>query len=131
MNKVFIIGRLTADPTQGSFDGATCANFSVAADTRSKTKDGKAITNFYRCSAWRGLGDNCLKYLHKGDRVSVVGDLVHKSYIDTKGQERYQLDVTVNDVEFMGGGRNPNAQTTPQQQSAPAAQAQSTDELPF
>lgn len=54
MNKVFIIGRLTADPIINIVSGVQCANFTVASDTRNKDSDGNAVTNFYRTTAWRG-----------------------------------------------------------------------------
>ena len=111
----------------------TCTNFSVAADTRVKGKDGNNITNFYRCTAWRGLGDNCAKYLHKGDRVGVVGDLVLQSYTDTKGQERSAMQVTITDIEFLSEKRS---STEPQQSQASRSQPQAAaapddDDLPF
>lgn len=81
--------------------GVSCANFSVAADTRNKGEDGNTITNFYRCSAWRGLADTCAKYLHKGDRVSIVGDLLFRTYTDTSGRERSAMQVTITDIEFL------------------------------
>lgn len=137
MNKIHVIGRQTADPTQSTVSGVTCTNFSVAADTRVKGKDGNNITNFYRCTAWRGQGDNCAKYLHKGDRVGLVGDLVLQTYMDTKGQERSAMQVTISDIEFLSEKRT--ASTEPKQSQASQAQSRATvapveedeDSLPF
>lgn len=115
----------------------TCTNFSVAADTRIKGKDGKNITNFYRCTAWRGQGDNCAKYLHKGDRVGVVGDLALQTYTDTKGQERSAMQVTISDIEFLSDRRSSATEpqqsqaSRPQPQAAAATGEEDDDELPF
>lgn len=54
MNKLYTIGRLTADPVMNTVSGVNCANFTVASDTRSKDENGNAIPNFYRVTAWRG-----------------------------------------------------------------------------
>lgn len=120
--------------------GVTCTNFSVAADTRVRGKDGEFITNFYRCTAWRGQGDNCAKYLHKGDRVGIVGDLVLQTYVDTKGQERSAMQVTVTDIEFLSEKRSASAaapgepkqsQASRTQPQAAAASDEDDDSLPF
>lgn len=101
MNKIYIIGRLTADPTVRDANGTSVCSFSVASNTRRKDEDGNPVPIFYRVDVWRGLGDNCAKYLHKGDRVSVVGNLSMREYTDTKGQTRVSLDVTADDIEFL------------------------------
>ena len=148
MNKVYIIGRLTADPTQTMINNVSCTNFSVASDTRNKDGDGNVLTNFYRISAWRGLGDTCAKYLHKGDRVCVIGDLLFRTYRDKNGQERAAMQVTMSDVEFLSSSqRGENAAsakahtegttTTATQRSTTSQTAEGNnndaqeDELPF
>lgn len=78
-----------------------------------------------------------MKYLHKGDRVSIVGDLVLQSYVDTKGQERYSMQVSITDIEFLSAKRSNDE---PQQSQASRANSQPTaaavtddneDDLPF
>ena len=136
MNKVFVIGRLTADPTVRDNNGVNICNFSVAADTRSKDADGNTITNFYRVSVWRQQGDNCAKYLHKGDRVAVTGDQVLRSFVDKNGQTRSSLEIPyVDSVEFLTEKRDAAAQApsapayTRNPVSAPMPGAM--DDLPF
>ena len=79
-----------------------------------------------------------MKYLHKGDLVSVVGDLVLQSYVDTKGQERYSMQVSISDIEFLSTKRStdePQQSQAPQATSQPATAAAVTyedeDSLPF
>ena len=135
MAYVHIIGRLTADPTQRDVNGATCTTFTVAEDTRRKDKDGNKITNFWRVTAWRGLGDNVAKYLHKGNQVYVIGnDVVVNTYTDKNGQWRTSLETTASDMRFVGS-KNDNAGT---QEEAPPAHptsapmpAENEDGLPF
>ena len=128
MIKLHLIGRLTADPVQNTVNGNNVVNFSVAANTKRKDGDGKYIANFFRCAVWRQQGENCMKYLHKGDRVGIEGDLELTSYTDNKGNQRYDMQVTANDVEFLSDKRS--AEATPA--AAPAATGTNTeDELPF
>lgn len=137
MNKVFVIGRLTADPTVRDNNGSNVTNFSVAADTRVKDTNGEFITNFYRVSVWRQLGENCAKYLHKGDRVSVTGDQVLRFWTDKNGQTRASLEIPYADsVEFLTEKRENQENTsapsaTPPAPKAPVAVDEDEDSLPF
>ena len=138
MNKVFVIGRLTADPEQSTVSGVNCVNFTVASDTRSKDRDGNVITNFYRCTAWRGLGDTCMKFLKKGQRVNVVGDVVLRRFKRQDGTDDAQMQVTLTDVEFLGEKPKNDDQGAPVNKepvkTAPKTQntvVSDTDELPF
>lgn len=77
-----------------------------------------------------------MKYLHKGDRVSVIGDLVLQSYVDTKGQERYSMQVSISDIEFLSAKRSndePQQSQTSRASSQPVRTAAEEDDdtLPF
>lgn len=81
--------------------GVSCTNFSVASDTRNKDSEGNPQTNFYRVTAWRGLADTCAQFLHKGERVAILGDLLLRTYMDKNGEPRSAMQVTLTDVEFL------------------------------
>ena len=51
------------------------------------------------------MGEACAKYLHKGDKVTIIGDLVLRTYTDTNGQKQSSLCVNVDNIEFQSGGR--------------------------
>lgn len=122
MNKITAVGRLTADPTiTESANGAALCHFTVAANTRRKNAAGQPLTNFYRCTVWRAIAENCARYLHKGDMVTISGDLALTEYSDRNGQPRCSLEVDVSDVAF------PPAPKTPPTVQAPA----DSDELPI
>lgn len=122
MNKITAVGRLTADPTiTESANGAALCHFTVAANTRRKNAAGQTLTNFYRCTVWRAIAENCARYLHKGDMVTISGDLALTEYSDRNGQPRCSLEVDVSDVAF------PPAPKAPPTVQAPA----DSDELPI
>lgn len=122
MNKITAVGRLTADPTiTESANGAALCHFTVAANTRRKNAAGQPLTNFYRCTVWRAIAENCARYLRKGDMVTISGDLALTEYSDRNGQPRCSLEVDVSDVAF------PPAPKTPPTVQAPA----DSDELPI
>lgn len=101
MNKLVIIGNLTRDPetfTTGS--GINGCNFTVAVNKRVKDKQ-HPESWYFRVTAWRALGDTCAKYLAKGRRVCVVGQVDASAYAAQDGGLRASLEVTAEDVEFL------------------------------
>ncbi|MDR0425699.1 MAG: single-stranded DNA-binding protein [Clostridiales bacterium] len=111
MNKCFFIGNLTRDPehkTTGT--GVSVCNFSVAVNRTYQNANGEREADFINIVAWRGLADNCSKYLTKGSKVCVVGQMQNRSYDDKEGNKRYVTEIIADDVEFItpksesGGG---------------------------
>ena len=99
MNKVFLVGRLTKEPElRTTQSGISVATFTVAV-TRRMNRD---ESDFINIVTWRGLADNCAKYLVKGQQVSVVGELRTRSYDAKDGSgKRYVTEVQADDVEFL------------------------------
>ena len=74
-NHTGLQGRLTADPElRYTQQGTAITSFTLASDTGRKTKDGKKITNFIECVAWRAQAEFVCKYLSKGRLVLVEGE---------------------------------------------------------
>ncbi len=95
MNKVFLIGNLTKDPelsTVGANNSSVC-KFGLAVNRR---VNGNQETDFYNITAWRGLGENCSKYLKKGNKIAVCGDISTRTYND-----KLYIDVNATDIEFL------------------------------
>lgn len=83
-NHTGLQGRLTADPElRYTQQGTAITSFTLASDTGRKTKDGKKITNFIECVAWRAQAEFVCKYLSKGRLVLVEGELTSRSYLIT------------------------------------------------
>ena len=62
-NHTGLQGRLTADPElRYTQQGTAITSFTLASDTGRKTKDGKKITNFIECVAWRAQAEFVCKY---------------------------------------------------------------------
>ena len=129
MNKVFVIGNVCADPTMSSTPaGVTVCTFSVAADRRFKDAHGEKQTDFFRVQAWRQLGDVCGKYVKKGMKVGVIGELQARTYEAKDGTTRMSLDVNADEVEFMS-----RAEEKPAEKPADPNTFEdiSSDDLPF
>lgn len=112
MNRVFIIGNLTNDPDMRvTAQGVNVCSFGVAVNSRHSTEAKK--TDFFRVTAWRGLADNCKKYLSKGRKVAVTGSVSVSSYKASNGETRFNLEVTADDVEFLSPKQEQEAAPTP------------------
>ena len=97
----------------------------------------KAVTTWVKCNLWRKRGDSVLPYLNKGQLGGISGELANRKWQDKDGQDRYSLEVRVNEIDLLGGKQE--SQPT-QQQAKPAAQRNSqgappsgdlTDDIPF
>ena len=131
MNKLHIIGNLTRDPELRSVatsDGqANVCDFTVAVNRRGGS-NGQNEADYFRVTAWRGLADNCKKYLAKGRKVAVVGPVSCRTYVGNDGVTRASLEVKADEVEFLTprqDGQQPGApayhNAQPQYQNAQPA----------
>lgn len=144
MNKIFVYGRVSTDVETRENNGRNVANFNVAAQNKNKIgeENGKPKygTNFYRVSAWGQNADTASRFLKKGNRVTVSGDLVIREYVGNDQLKHTSVEINNADVELVETRAESEAKANaPTQASAPVAQsvpqgftAVETDEgLPF
>lgn len=101
MNKITIIGNLTKNPElRSTQDGVSVCGFTVAVN-RPKTRNNQDPgADYFNVNAWRGLGENCAKYLEKGRKVAVVGRVSLRTW-EKDGKHGASLEVLAEDVEFV------------------------------
>lgn len=101
MNNVILMGRLTADPevryTSGD-NSMAVARYTLAVDRR-RTAEGKQETDFIRCVAWDKVGEFAERYLKKGMKIAVTGQIRTGSY-EKDGVKHYTTDIAVSSHEF-------------------------------
>lgn len=101
MNKIFILGNLTKDPVKTVIkDDCVVVNFTVAVNRRTSA-DKNPETDYFPVVAWRGLGENCAKYLKKGSKVCVVGSMQMRTYEAADGSKRSAAEVIAEEVQFL------------------------------
>ncbi len=115
MNKVILIGNLTRDPELATTNsGISYCRFSLAVPKRFTT-GGEREAEFINIVVWRGQAENCAKYLKKGSKAAIVGNIQTRSYDAQDGSKRYVTEVVAEEVEFIGsrggseGGSMPRA----------------------
>ncbi len=102
MNKVILIGNLTKDPEiTTTNNGVSVCRFTLAISRKYSNADGGRETDFVNIVVWRNLADNCHKFLKKGSKAAVVGNLQTRSYDANDGSKRYVTEVVAEEVEFI------------------------------
>jgi single-strand DNA-binding protein len=96
-NSVSLIGHLgTAVQTFTLSTGRKVARVSLATNEFYKNKAGELVkrTEWHKLSAWGPVAEYMEK-LEKGMRVVIDGKLVHRSYSDKDGHQRYLSEIIV------------------------------------
>ena len=100
MQAIEFIGNLVADPTPKTTPtGVNVTSFTVAVTRAFKNAQGDKVSDFFRVNAWRQQADFCAKYLAKGAKVYVRGELQPIIYDGRDGKARLDLSVQADRVE--------------------------------
>ncbi len=111
VNKAILIGNVGQDPEiRTTNSGSRVANFSLATSRQwtGPSGDKQEKTEWHRCIVWNtksgagGLVDVVEKYVHKGERVYVEGQIEYRSYQDKENQTRYVTEIRVHDLMLLG-----------------------------
>jgi len=150
INKVILVGNLGADPkVSNTASGSKIVNLNIATSDSWKDKatgERKEKTEWHRVVVFNpALADVAEKYLHKGSKVYLEGQLQTRSYTDSNGQERYTTEVVLQNFSgnlvmldnkggenVPAGGNDVFAASSSGWDSAPAATtAPLDDDIPF
>lgn len=138
-NLVLLTGNVGNDPKVTPLEnGIKVATFSLATSTGGYTsKEGKEIpevTQWHNIVAWRGLAELCEKYIHKGDKVEIIGTIQYREY-DKDDQRRYVTDIVASDIILSGGKSESNKPPMPTADNMPTTEMMpnipQNDGLPF
>lgn len=101
MNKLIMMGRLVADPEvrYGGANNTAVANFRIAVDRRFK-RDGEPDADFFRITALGKQGEFAEKYLRKGTKILLEGEIRNNNYTNKDGNMVYQDQIIANSIEF-------------------------------
>lgn len=131
MNKVILIGRLTADPElRQTQNGISSCRFTVAVNRKFKNEHtGEYDADFVTCIAWRQTAECVSRYFSKGKMIALEGTLRTGKYQDKNHPDitHYTTDVYVDNVEFVGGKNENGGGSTSGSAPTPAPAAQSND----
>lgn len=108
MNYVSMIGRLTKIPDiRQTNTGKNVCTFTLAVNRRYKDAQGNATADFFPVQAWEKLAELCARYLDKGSKVFISGELRNRSYEAKDGSKRTVTEIIANEVEFLSPKAEP------------------------
>lgn len=119
INKVILIGNLGRDPeTRTTQGGSTVAKLAVATAERVKKGDEWVEqVEWHRVVCFGRLAENVGRFLKKGRQVYVEGRIRTEKWKDQSGNDRYTTEVVANEIRFLGGGGQREAEPS---RAAPA-----------
>lgn len=102
LNKIFLQGRLVADPElRHTQSGVAVASFRIAVDRNYKDREtGERKADFINVVAWRQTGEFVSRFFTKGRMAIVEGELQTRDYTDRDGNRRYATEVVADNVYF-------------------------------
>ena len=101
MNKVIMIGNLVKDAELVNLQSSSVCNFRIAVQRDYANAEGKRDSDFFDIKVFGKRGENVAKYLKKGNRVGIVGNLQNRTYEDADGIKRTITEIIANEVEFL------------------------------
>ena len=105
MNNITLVGRLTKKPEIGTTaSGKAVAKFQLAVTRPYNKKE----TDFINIETYGKNAENCMKYLDKGNLISLSGNLRVDMYKDKEGNNRSYTKVIGNMINFLYTGNKNN-----------------------
>ncbi len=103
LNKVFLLGRLTADPiSRTTPSGQQVATFSIATNRvwYDKASGKKEDVQFHNIVVWGRQADVAQRFLAKGGVVFIEGRLQTRAWDDKAGQKRRTTEVIAESLQL-------------------------------
>lgn len=138
--QIILVGNLGRDPEMRyTPTGVPVTTFSVAVSRSWTDQNGtrQEKTHWFRVTAWRKLAETVSQYATKGSRVLVVGEVEEpRIWTDREGQARTSLEVTAQNVRFIGpradGGSSVEAGIAPAERTQDGEGGHlSEEDIPF
>lgn len=111
MNKVILIGNVGSDPEVRQAGQTKVVQLSLATNEYYTNKQGERVTNteWHKLEAWDKKADIIEKYITKGSRIAIEGQIKTEKYTDNEGKERYITKIRVTSIEMLGGNQQDNS----------------------
>ena len=101
MNKVVLVGRLTAKPELRYTSSNTAfLRFTIAVNRNFTSADGKREADFINIVAFGKTGEFAMKYFTKGQRISVQGRIQVNQYTNKEGKKVSACAIIAQNQEF-------------------------------
>ena len=121
LNKVFLVGRLTADPIlRTTPSGQPVCSFRIATNRVWTNRDSgqkQEDTQYHSIVLWRRLAEISSQFLTKGSLVLIEGRLQTRSWQDPSGKNQYRTEVVAERMQL--GPRTAGKTAPPEEKAMP------------
>ena len=135
INRVILIGRLTRDPElKSTNNGNYFCRFSLASNRNiynRQTGESRDEVGFFDCVAWGKSAEAIHKYLQKGRRICVEGNLRWSSWETTDGRKQSKVEINVEGFQFLDAKQDGAGGAKPAEGSGAAHYDEGDDDIPF
>ncbi|MHC5278922.1 single-stranded DNA-binding protein [Listeria kieliensis] len=128
MNRVVLVGRLTANPElRYTPAGVAVTTFTLAVNRTFTNQQGEREADFINIVVWRKPAENAANFLRKGNLAGVDGRVQTRNYEGQDGKRVYVTEVVAESVQFLepkngatssnnasGGNQSYSQRNTPQ-----------------
>jgi len=107
VNKVILLGRVGTDPELKMFgdpERSMCRISVATGHYNKKTK--KTLTTWHNCISWDKIGENVAKYITKGRKVYLEGEIRNNNWKDKDGVQRYGMDIVVRTITMVDSSKD-------------------------
>lgn len=107
MNKVNLIGRITANPElKHNSSDVAYTRFTLAVNRSFTNAEGKREADFISCLAWRKTAELIATHFKKGSEFGISGRIQTGSYEKENGDRVYTTDIVVEEITFVGSKKD-------------------------
>jgi single-strand DNA-binding protein len=134
VNKAILIGNIGANPEVRSLEsGIKTASFSMATSRKYKDKEGnyKESTQWHRVVAFRSLAEIIEKYIKKGSKIYIEGEIRYREYTDKEGIKRYITEIFADQMQMLDAKKDSIVSEFQNEPAVPPATTMPEDDLPF
>jgi len=141
LNKAILIGNLGADPEiRSTNSGTRVATLSIATSrqwTNRSSGQQEEKTEWHRVVCWDKLADIIERYVKKGDRVYIEGQIEYRKYEDRDGVTKWSTEIRARELIMLGGSGRDTYTDAPSRSEGPEDSEFSNqavageDDLPF
>lgn len=102
LNRVVLVGRLTADPQyRVTPSGVAVTTFTLAINRNFTNAQGERQADFINCVTFKKQAENVNNYLSKGSLAGVDGRLQSRTYDNQEGRKVFVTEVICDSVQFL------------------------------
>lgn len=137
VNKIILVGTVGKDPDIRDLNnGGSAAVFDMVTTKKWKSKSGEQQEKkqWHRIVSYNKLADIAYKYVNKGDRVYVEGELETRQWEGDDGVKRLAVEVLAHNIDVISSIKSGEKETRPVPANLPDVDDSSPefdDDIPF